>query len=154
MIGSFALMLFSSPVASFTSSQVIRTIGGKAVAISTAQLSLNGNTYVSILVHSIHRAKTHSQFTVIRLSIPDAGFEKWRSDLLKIQRFAIRHGSRQHSPLKKFIPLVQDDPSNSTKSPQLVPAWQILPGNEILHIPFNESVPSFNSADWPEAPIV
>ena len=153
MFRSLPIWLCTACIASAQVTPSGQELRGKAVAISAIPISMNGNSYAQVIVQATD-PKDHGRLFRVRLSVPNDQFDRWKAALPSIRNFKVSRSPSKESVLHEFISIRSEPPETSGVEKQSAPAWIPLKGSERLDLPFGMRIPTFQSKDWPEVPVV
>jgi hypothetical protein len=131
----------------------VQTISGRAIAYAVDPACLNGNSYWSEIVRKEQRLDSHSQFLLIRFSLPCHESPTWLASESDLHRFRLVRDKNCDSVLSESIEL-----SSSVEGTQLekeeLPIWNHFAGMEHEVLPFGSILPCYASVVHPLAPVL
>src|ERR1017187_5645100 len=128
-----------------------KTVSGRVIAYSTSLLCLNGNKYMSMIVHIQPTKSIPAEFVQVDFSLPCDKSADWLSTPQSTQRFRLSPISDSDDVLEEFIKFT--DEGGSTRSTD-VPLWKRPPETESETLPFGKVLPHYQSACLPLVPVV
>jgi hypothetical protein len=129
-----------------------KTVSGRIVAYSYSMLNqcLNGNKYLSMIVHIQPTRSIPAQFVQVDFSLPCDKSPDWLSTAQSMQKFRLSPVPDSDEVLEEFMKFTDGGSTRSTD----VPLWKRPPGTETETLPFGSIVTHYQSADLSLAPIV
>jgi hypothetical protein len=128
------------------------TVKGDIIAVPfwSIALLLNGFVHTEIIVQVSQPTNLKSQFILVRLSMPEDKYEKWIDSLSSLHSFRVQRKKAWDEPLNQCFPIR----NISSGSEDMISRWHLMSGHEDVQLPFNKSIMTFESLDWPVIPVL
>jgi len=152
MLRLSAIFLCSSLIFKLTAGPEESILAGRAVATYWQPNTVEGKVVEDVLIELNDTPKKRRKVILVRFSIPESQYKKWREDLPLIHQFRISRAPKGDSILLESLGVSELNTDTQEFRQGSFPFWLLLKGNENTKLPYGKMVKAYTSLDWPLGP--
>jgi hypothetical protein len=151
---AFLLILLLAPVYSASAAHRATTLSGQIVAYSSPLTCINGNAYWSMIIRAHASRKQNVEYLRVDFSFPCGDFPAFLSGHSRLRKFRLVRTKDADQPLEQFTGFIDSLTGKTHSNDAGIPAWKATLGMEQEKLPFGQVLPSYQSLDYPLAPVL